>query len=83
MTLPQQYPPLGAEGTPSSLLAIHSHAVSPDREQARSYEKHKPAAPVGASLLAIRCHAQFQLREQARSYEEHHDPISYRARRQA
>ncbi len=84
MTPPRQRPPVGARGTPNSSLAIHSHTVFPDREQARSYEKQKPVTRVGASLLAIHNHAKAQVREHARSCEEHNrDPISYRARRRA
>lgn len=84
MTSPHQRPPIEARGTPSSLLAVRSHAVHRDREQAGSYEKQKPVTRVGASLLAIHNHAKAQVREHARSCEEHNrDPISYRARRRA
>lgn len=56
----------------------------PVPEQARSYKKHKPAAPVGASLLANRSYTESRVREHVRSCEEHNrDPISYRARRRA
>jgi hypothetical protein len=56
-----------------SLLAIHSHAASSVREQARSYKGHvapqRRRPSVGASLLANRSHATSHVREQGGSLE--------------
>lgn len=69
MTSPHQRPPIGARGTPSSLLAIRSHAVHRYREQARSDEKQKPVTHVGARLLANHDRTKAQVREHAHCYE--------------